>query len=313
MNALSQPIVMETEATSPKLSNVAEDPGMATKSICPLCQGASLQRVYEVKTWTDYGIEKCRTCDFAFALPRPSAQELERFYTSTYFERSQPTVLGYANYRSVAEVNARRMWVELKSLLSKHKIRPRRLLDVGCATGGFLAEAQADQWECVGVEFSDFAIDVARNEFGLNVLKGDVFHSDLATGSFGLSTMWHVLEHVIDPVATLDRTRDLLAPGGLLFIELPNWGSIGRKVKGAKWSQLKPPEHINFFTPKSLATAVRKVGFQVLDAGSAYPSLMNEAVVQRASRPLHQLKAGLAAIASRLNSGGYVRVLAQKV
>lgn len=313
MSALSQPIAMATETTSPEVSAAHEEPGIGTKAVCPLCQGASLQRVYEVKTWTDYGIEKCRTCGFAFASPRPSAQELERFYTSTYFERNQPTVLGYANYRSVAEVNARRMWAEMKDLLSSHNITPRRLLDVGCATGGFLAEAQADRWECVGVEFSDFAIDVARKEFGLNVLKGDVFHSDLAPGSFGLSTMWHVLEHVIDPVSTLARTRELLVAGGLLFIELPNWGSIGRKVRGAKWSQLKPPEHINFFTPKSLATAVSKVGFQVLDAGSAYPSLMNEAVVQRPSRPLHQLKAGLAAIASRLHCGGYVRVLAQKV
>ena len=312
MSALSKPIALATEST-PLKGSADQGSGIATALVCPLCQGGNLQRIYEVKTWSDYGIEKCRTCGFAFASPRPSAQELERFYTSTYFERSQPTVLGYANYRSVAEINARRMWTEMKDLLAQHQIKPRRLLDVGCATGGFLAEAQADQWECVGVEFSEFAIDVARKEFGLNVLKGDVFHSDLAPGSFGLSTMWHVLEHVIDPVSTLDRTRELLAPGGLLFIELPNWGSIGRKVRGAQWSQLKPPEHINFFTPKSLATTVRKVGFEVLDASSAYPSLMNEAAVQRPSRPLHQLKAGLAAIASKLDSGGYVRVLAQKV
>lgn len=303
---------MEIETAAQKVSAVDQVRGIETKSLCPLCQGASLQRIYDVKTWSDYGIEKCRACGFAFASPRPSAEELERFYTSTYFERSQPTVLGYANYRSVAEVNARRMWAEMKNLLLQHKVSPRRLLDVGCATGGFLAEAQTDKWECVGVELSDFAIDVARNEFGLNVLKGDVFHSDLTPGSFGLSTMWHVLEHVIDPISTLDRTRDLLAPGGLLFIELPNWGSIGRKVRGAKWSQLKPPEHINFFTPKSLASAVHKIGFKVLDARSAYPSLMNEAAVQRPSRPLHQFKAGLAAIASYFNSGGYVRVLAQK-
>jgi 2-polyprenyl-3-methyl-5-hydroxy-6-metoxy-1,4-benzoquinol methylase len=239
-------------------------------------------------------------------------EELDRFYSSTYFERDRVTNLGYANYRSVAEENARRMWREMKTVLNGRKVAPQRLLDVGCATGGFLSEAQADQWECLGVEFSDFAIDVARAEFGLRVLKGDVFHPELAKESFGLVTMWHVLEHVVDPVATLERARELLAPGGFLFVELPNWASVGRRVKGAKWSQLKPPEHINFFTPATLATAAGRAGLKVLRATSAYPSLMDQAAVRRLSRPLHLLKAAIATVACKLGSGGYVRLLAIK-
>jgi 2-polyprenyl-3-methyl-5-hydroxy-6-metoxy-1,4-benzoquinol methylase len=280
--------------------------------VCPLCADERLRRIYEVVTWHQYGIEKCRNCGFVFALPRPTAEELDHFYTSAYFERSQSTPLGYANYRAIAEINARLMWREMKVLLDRYSARPRRLLDVGCATGGFLAEAQADLWECLGVELSDFAIDVARREFGLQVLKGDVFHTDIRVDSFGLVTMWHVLEHIIDPLSTLVRVRELLAPNGLLFIELPNWASVGRRARGAKWSQLKPPEHINFFTPRSLAAAVHRAGFRVLKAGTSYPSLMNEALVRRQSRPLHMVKAGLAAIASYFGGGGYVRVLAQK-
>ena len=280
---------------------------------CPLCQGVRLQRIFEVKTCSTYGIERCGDCGFAFASPRPSAEELDRFYTSAYFARDEETVLGYEDYRAVAEENARRMWHEMKGFLAGRKVASRRLLDVGCATGGFLAEAQAERWKCVGVEFSEFAIKVATENFGLNVLKGDVFHPELVPGTFGLATMWHVLEHVLDPIATLERTRDLLAPGGLLFIELPNWASIGRQVRGAKWSQLKPPEHINFFTPDSLSTAASNAGFKVVNATSAYPSLMNEAAVRRLSRPLHLVKAGVAAIASKLGCGGYVRLLAEKV
>ncbi len=280
---------------------------------CPLCSGSRLRRVFEVQTWAAYGIEKCRDCGFVFASPRPSAEELDRFYTSTYFERDRATNLGYANYRSVAEENARRMWHEFKDILGDHTVAPKRVLDVGCATGGFLAEAKADQWEGVGVEFSEFAIDVARREFGLHVLQGDVFHPDLAEKSFGLVTMWHVLEHVIDPLATLAQAAKLLVPGGLLFVELPNWSSVGRRARGVRWSQLKPPEHINFFTPTTLALAAEKAGLKVETSTSAYPSLANEAAVQRPSRPLHQAKAVIAAVASKLDCGGYVRLLARKV
>lgn len=302
----------ESSANTAMADKSANGASASSAPICPLCEGRQLRRVFEVQTWAAYGIEKCRDCGFVFAAPRPSPEELDRFYTSTYFAKDHELNLGYANYRSVAEENARRMWHEFKDILGEQKVALRRVLDVGCATGGFLAEAKTEGWDCVGVEFSEFAIEVAQKEFGLQVLKGDVFHPDLAENSFGLVTMWHVLEHVLDPLATLVQAKKLLAPGGLLFIELPNWSSVGRRARGVRWSQLKPPEHINFFTPTTLAWVAEKAGLRVLSSTSAYPSLANEAAVTRASRPLHQVKAALASVASKLDCGGYVRVLASK-
>lgn len=303
MNASSLPTAMETKPAAIR---------PAAKTRCPICTGENLRRVFEVQTWASYQIEKCASCGFVFAAPRPSAEELDRFYTSTYFARDRETNLGYANYRSVAEENARRMWHEFHAIIGGRKIARQRLLDVGCATGGFLAEAKAAGWEGVGVEFSEFAIEVARQEFGLHVLQGDVFHPELVEQDFGLVTMWHVLEHVIDPLATLQQARRLLAPGGLLFVELPNWSSVGRRARGVRWSQLKPPEHINFFTPRTLARAAKDAGLKVLSSTSAYPSLVNEAAVSRASRPLHRARAALASVASKLDCGGYVRLLAER-
>jgi SAM-dependent methyltransferase len=305
MNESSANIAMPTEPPPPAVP-------ASSALACPVCAGRDLRRVFEVHTWSTYGIEKCRGCGFVFAAPRPSPEELDRFYTSTYFTKDHDKNLGYTNYRGLAEENARRMWHEFQDILGDRKVTPRRVLDVGCATGGFLAEAKAAGWDGVGVEFSEFAIEVARREFGLHVLQGDVFHPELAEGSFGLVTMWHVLEHVLDPLATLAQAKKLLAPGGLLFIELPNWSSVGRRARGVRWSQLKPPEHINFFTPTTLAEAASRAGLRVHSSTSAYPSLANEAAVPRASRPLHQVKAALASVASRLDCGGYVRLLAER-
>jgi 2-polyprenyl-3-methyl-5-hydroxy-6-metoxy-1,4-benzoquinol methylase len=186
------------------------------------------------------------------------------------------------------------------------------LLDAGCATGGFLAEAKAAGWDCLGVELSDHAVEIARNEFSLDVVHGDLDSDLLAPGSFGLITMWHVLEHLIDPAAALVRARELLLPGGMLFIELPNWNSLGRMAKGPAWKQLKPPEHINFFTPRSLAATATRAGFHVLRCDSHYPSMIDKAAVRRWSQPLHCGAATVAIAASAVGRGGYARLLAQR-
>lgn len=263
-------------------------------------------------TTARFSAHKCGACGLAFTWPRPTPEELESFYSAAYFSGNGSDGLGYDDYRSLGELNARRSWSELQRFTPLDEIRPRRLLDVGCATGGFLAEAANAGWDCVGLEMSSAAAASARADFGLEVHEGDLHSTALPTGAFGLVTMWHVLEHMIAPDAALTRARELLAPGGLLFIELPNWNSVGRTLKRAHWSQMKPPEHINFFAADSLGAAVRQAGFRPVKTGTHYPSMVDKARVRRRSQPLHALAAVAAGAASALGRGGYLRLLARR-
>jgi len=281
--------------------------------VCPLCgRDHRLIHVFEVQTTQRYAIARCDACDFTFSTPRPTPNQLRDFYSSTYFKRSSEATLGYVDYRGMAEANARRMWGTLNSYVRLDHVSPRRILDVGCATGGFLAEARSSGWDCTGLELSQDAANVARREFGLSVLEGDLTCAALRQGSFGLITMWHVLEHLIDPREAIGQARALLDPCGLLFIELPNWNSLGRVVRRRSWSQLKPPEHINYFTPGSLRRLLARHGFAVLRCTTHYPSLMDRARVRRVSRPLHMVGAALAMAACQLGCGGYVRLVARR-
>ncbi len=281
-------------------------------SPCPVCESPQPEFVYELSTWDHYTIERCGQCGFVYSSPRPEPEELGRFYTSNYFLRSLPSSHGYADYRSMAEINAKRMWHDLAKYSGQVGAPPGRVLDVGCATGGFLSEAKVAGWECLGIELSEYAADIARSEYGLTVLQGDIFLGELPKSHFTLLTMWHVLEHLIDPVATLKRAGELLEPGGALFIELPNWASLGRIVKGKAWGQLKPPEHINYFTPASLSAAVTAAGFRIARCTTEYPSLMDQAAVRGWSSPFHQARALIARMACALGHGGYVRLLVHR-
>lgn len=278
---------------------------------CPVCGSGSTREKLRVETTAVYTAHRCRSCGLVFTWPRPTADELAEFYSATYFAGSAHGRFGYADYGDLAEANARRSWWELQRYAPLRSVERRHVLDVGCATGGFLAEASRDGWRCTGVEMSTDAASVARAR-GLHVIDGDLFATELPVADFGLVTMWHVLEHLPEPAAALARAHDLLAPRGLLFIELPNWNSVGRVVKRARWSQMKPPEHINYFTRGSLVDAVRRAGLTPLRADTHYPSLWDGARVRRRSRPLRLGVALVGSVVSSAGGGGYLRLLARR-
>jgi len=259
-----------------------------------------------------YDVVRCRACRLVFACPRPLPEELSEFYSARYFRKTAADCLGYEDYRGLGEMNARRMWTVLREKYLQG-MPTGRILDVGCATGGFLSEASRDGWRCTGVEMSADASNIARHEFGLEVLQGDLSTEALDLRRFDLVTMFHVVEHMIHPLKALERAAEVLVPGGILFVELPNWDSMGRVLKGSAWSQLTPPEHINFFTPSSLRFAVEKTGMRVKVATSAYPLFADLARVRRWSRPAWIALSGVASLASCLGYGGYVRLLAEKI
>jgi SAM-dependent methyltransferase len=288
------------------------DDQATTTTRCPLCGQDDCWRRFSVNRHGPFDVCWCRHCRFAFASPRPTPEQLSAFYRSTYFNRASDQKVGYTDYRGLPEMNARRNWHRFAGSLAARSAARRLILDVGCATGGFLSEARSSGWTGVGLELSAEATAVASSEFGLEVLHGDLRSGDLDGRRFGVVTMWHVLEHVIDPLDDLKCAARLLDPGGILFIELPNWNSLGRVARGPAWSALTPPEHINFFTPASLRKAAVASGFEVLACDTHYPSLMDRARVRRGTQPLHMVVAGIGVVASRLGAGGYLRLTARK-
>jgi SAM-dependent methyltransferase len=266
---------------------------------------------FTVQTVTAFILYECAACGFVFAWPRPEPEYLSWFYSSAYFAKPQAQDIGYVDYRSLPELNAKTAWDEFKSLADVWNVPGHRILDVGCATGGFLSRAKQEGWDCIGVEISEDAARVARREYGLHVLTGDIDTPELAQNDVDVITMWHVLEHMLDPAAALIRARDLLRYDGLLFIELPNWNSFGRTVRGVHWSALTPPEHINFFTPRSLRYLVDQSGFRTVTAVSTYPSLQNEAHLDGPGKLSRQIRYAIARVACAVGRGGYVRLTAR--
>ncbi|NJP07736.1 MAG: class I SAM-dependent methyltransferase, partial [Chloroflexaceae bacterium] len=94
-----------------------------------------------------------------------------------------------------------------------------------------------------------------------NVFAGPFEQAEYATGRFDAVTMWDVLEHLHDPLASLREVRRIVRPGGLLFVRVPDAGSIMARLCGDYWSGYDLPRHMTMFTLPTLLRMLAASGF----------------------------------------------------
>lgn len=143
-----------------------------------------------------------------------------------------------------------------------------RFLDLGCWVGFMLVEARGRGWDVTGVEPSAFAAAYARDHFNLDVLEQDLLSADLPAASFDAIVLGDVIEHLTDPLAALRQIAGLLAPGGVIYLTLPDSGSRLARAMGARWWGVIPT-HVQYFSRRSLGILLERAGYEVLEVSTA--------------------------------------------
>jgi SAM-dependent methyltransferase len=139
-----------------------------------------------------------------------------------------------------------------------------RLLDVGAGRGRFVAAALEAGWDAFGVEPAARGVEAARDVYGVTLRQASIDDADIAPGSIDAMTLWHVLEHVDSPEATLKRLAGWLRPGGLLLIGVPNVRSLQARIGGDRWFHLDVPRHRTHFSPLGLERLAVEAGLEVV-------------------------------------------------
>jgi SAM-dependent methyltransferase len=80
-------------------------------------------------------------------------------------------------------------------------------------------------------------------------------------GFFAAAALRSYLEHEAEPLRVLRNLSHVLAPGGVAVVKVPNFASINRRVMGKRWCGFRYPDHLNYFTPKTLAAMAAEAGF----------------------------------------------------
>jgi SAM-dependent methyltransferase len=196
---------------------------------------------------------RCDDCQLVFTAQEPSVD-----YTQSYFACDHEAGYDFSS-EFARDLDSARFGAELDRLERMGLLGS--VLDVGCATGSFLALAAARGWEIAGVEASSFAREQASARLGLCVPSS---LADLDPGRrFDVVTLHHVLEHVMDPIAFLSEE---VAPrvGRLLLLEVPNFESLAARASGRSWRHLRPDQHVHHFSRATLAGSVEQVGMELI-------------------------------------------------
>lgn len=141
--------------------------------------------------------------------------------------------------------------------------RGGRALDIGCSTGAFLASLAKRGWQAYGVEPDPVSAARAQKLPGVTVFATTLEAARFESASFDLITMWHVLEHLPDPLASVREIRRLLKPGGVLIVLLPNAGSLEADIFGEYWKGMDLPRHFYHFTPATVSLLMERGGLEI--------------------------------------------------
>ena len=205
-------------------------------------------------------IVRCKACGLVMANPRDDEQTLARVYGGMSDE-------AYDN----EDANRRAAAVHHRRCLSRERTAPARLLDMGCASGFFVAEAQRAGFDVVGADASDWMISRARlrcpnAKFVVGSLESLSFDAE-----FDVITLWDVLEHVHSPRLVLERLHGWLKPGGSLLMSMPNAASLVARTLGPRWVLLLR-EHLWYFAPDTIAKLLPQCGFTFVRAETKWVS-----------------------------------------
>jgi SAM-dependent methyltransferase len=227
---------------------------LSIRLVCPACACPTAHRRLYSKNSCD--ILQCAQCGLGRA--ECGGFDIESYYTEDYFSGARAD--GYADYRGSERVLRREFARTVQFIRGFRK--DGRLLEIGCAYGFFLEEARRF-YDVAGIEIADAAVAFCRAR-GLFVIDGVAEESVLAQfGVFDVIVLLDVIEHLPDPQSTLALCRKHLNPGGVVVITTGDFSSLYARLAGRNWRLMTPPQHLWFFTPKSIRRLSHSLGFQL--------------------------------------------------
>lgn len=234
---------------------------------CPLCHEGGARTLFEVPEFVlgrrTFQLLRCPGCGHSYTAPVPSSDELAAYYADVV-----PRLRArHAGVISTAEDLVTPVEAEKVALLHELGLLSPvgSVLDIGFGSGGFLISMLHENWSCTGVEISDGSsykplwTGLIDAHYGLETLDA------LPAERFDLITLWHVLEHLPDPIDVLQRARQLLKPSGHLVLAVPNIESLSARVFQSHWYGIAPPWHLHQFSPRSLHRVFAGAGLTVED------------------------------------------------
>jgi 2-polyprenyl-3-methyl-5-hydroxy-6-metoxy-1,4-benzoquinol methylase len=271
---------------------------MELLSNCPVCNNNKFSEFLQCKdhflSKETFFILKCENCGLLFTNPRPDKKTIGQYYKSNQYISHSNTRKGIVNriYHFVRSLNHRTKYKSISKIKSEGEI-----LDIGCATGEFLAYFKKRGWKITGIEPDSDARKYAQNNYCLDVFPEDEIQS-LGEKRFDVITLWHVLEHVPELNRRIQELYRLLKDDGILIIAVPNASSYDANHFGTYWAGYDVPRHLYHFNKEVIGRLFKKHHFICSDIlpmkfDSFYISLLSEKYLSGKNKYFKAINTGI--------------------
>ena len=239
------------------------------KRNCPLC-GAAPSRAHPTGYGSgDFTVVQCGDCDLAYldALPPQHEFEDERAWEVSSVSHGEQRKRNYPLLLALDRATRRRMHFtkrEPKLILARHA-RPGPVVDLGCGTGINLIPPP-DGFVPYGVEISKSAAaaaDEAFHRYGGKCVQATAGEglAQFPKRFFNGAMLIGYIEHEFYPLEALVHLRAALTDDATVVMKTPNYASLNRRIMAMRWSGFRFPDHVNYFTPRTLREIARRAGF----------------------------------------------------
>jgi 2-polyprenyl-3-methyl-5-hydroxy-6-metoxy-1,4-benzoquinol methylase len=211
---------------------------------CLICDANDL---IPIKGYEKDHLCKCKKCSFVFASKIPTHEELLEEYAK------------YGRSNIISPITMKRFSDLLKSF-EKYKVS-NNIIDVGAGDGHFIGLAKQTGWNAFATEFDNASVQLCQ-EKEVMVHKGKLNSDNYADNYFDIIYSSEVIEHINNPLEEINNFRKILRTGGLVYVTTPNYNSISHKILKNKWNVFNYPEHLCYYTPKTLAKLFLDNGFK---------------------------------------------------
>ncbi len=221
-----------------------------------------------------FSVVQCRKCSVVFLFPMLSQAQVSPYYPpkkyyaygttgkDSFFSKLRTYLIQHCYHPTILSKILTLMIPNVPAI--PKLIKDGKILDVGCGTGETLLLLKDLGWETYGMDIDKKAVAVAKKRGVDHVRVG--FYQDIVAypdNFFDAIRLYHVIEHLDDPMQCFRLMRKKLKKGGQLIIGTPNVESILARIFGTYWYNLDVPRHLVLFSPKTLSNFAKKAGFHV--------------------------------------------------
>ena len=213
---------------------------------CPICNGSG----DEERLVGKYGLLKCRVCSFVYA--NVTDEEIEQ----VNFNFGDLVKSHYREVQSSIDV----LWFDRISRSFTRGKEGLKVLDIGCGNGVLLRQFQKRGCVCFGSDPSPWVLEYAE-QYGYKLIPR-IEEAGIAPNLFDIITATSTLEHVARPLEHLKHIMAAVKHGGVVYLTVPNYGSLPIRLHLVQGRLVNPPGHCNYFTAKTLRNLFMQKGLK---------------------------------------------------